>query len=96
MSDGSLVTRNAILSNSIYGNTKLGIDLGDDGVTPEQTGRPHVGSPNDLQNYPVLTVAATQGGQTGVVGTLNGSPTHRTPSSSSPIPRPILFLAAQD
>ena len=63
----------AILSNSIYGNAKLGIDLGDDGVTPNTPGGPHAG-PNDLQNYPVLNAAATHGGLTGVVGTLNGAP----------------------
>ncbi len=38
--------------NSIFANTGLGIDLGDDGVTPNTPGGPHAG-PNDLQNFPV-------------------------------------------
>ena len=32
---------NAILSNSIYSNTGLGIDLGDNGVTLNTPGGPH-------------------------------------------------------
>jgi hypothetical protein len=64
---------NAILFNSIYGNGALGIDLGDDGVTPNTPGGPHSG-PNDLQNYPVLTVAATYQGSTYIVGSLNSTP----------------------
>src|SRR5206468_1660719 len=46
---------NAILSNSIYANTKLGIDLADDGVTPNN-GSGHAG-PNHFQNFPTLTSA---------------------------------------
>src|SRR5262249_22681431 len=37
---------NPILSNSIFGNHGLGIDLGDDGVTLNTPGGPHLG-PND-------------------------------------------------
>ncbi len=66
-------TGNAILSNSIYGNGALGIDLGDDGVTPNTPGGPHSG-PNDLQNFPVLSQAATFDGNTYVIGTLNSAP----------------------
>jgi hypothetical protein len=43
---------NTIEGNSIYSNTKLGIDLGNDGVTPNNSGP--IG-PNNFQNYPVLT-----------------------------------------
>src|SRR5262249_23042428 len=48
-------TRNSILSNAIYSNGMLGIDLvaaGDppSGVTPDQPGVRS--GPNDLQNYP--------------------------------------------
>ena len=51
---GDQAIGNAILSNSIYGNGGLGIDLGDDGVTLNTPGGPHSG-PNDLQNFPVLS-----------------------------------------
>ena len=40
---------NSILSNSIHDNAGLGIDLGDDGVTPNNSG-PF--GPNLLENYP--------------------------------------------
>jgi hypothetical protein len=63
----------AILSNAIYGNAKLGIDLGNDGVTPNTPGGPHFG-PNQLQNTPVLLVGAAHGNQTAVKGTLNAAP----------------------
>ena len=62
-----------ILSNSIFGNTGLGIDLGDDGVTPNTPGGPH-GGPNHLQNFPVLLTAITYDGRTYVKGTFNGAP----------------------
>jgi hypothetical protein len=62
-----------ILSNSIYANGALGIDLGDDGVTPNHPGGPIPG-PNNFQNYPVLYVAATYNEQTAVKGTLNSAP----------------------
>jgi len=64
---------NAILWNSIYGNSALGIDLGDDGVTLNTPGGPHSG-PNDLQNFPVLSEAATFQGSTYIIGTLNSAP----------------------
>ena len=71
--DSYVSVNNAILSDSIFGNAKLGIDLGDDGVTANTPGGPHAG-PNDLQNYPVLIAALTHGGQTVVKGTLNATP----------------------
>ena len=70
---GDQAVGNAILSNSIYGNGALGIDLGDDGVTLNTPGGPHSG-PNDLQNFPVLSQAATFDGNTYVIGTLNSAP----------------------
>ncbi len=44
-------TGNAILSNSIFSNTGIGIDLGADGATPNDTNDPDVGA-NNLQNFP--------------------------------------------
>src|SRR5262249_28287898 len=46
---------NAILGNSIFANNGLGIDLGDDGITPVGSAGP---GPNNFQNDPVLTTAS--------------------------------------
>lgn len=62
-------TNNAIRGNSIFGNTNLGIDLGNVGVTLNHTG--FLAGPNDLQNYPVITNAFGYAGSTIVSGTLN-------------------------
>ena len=62
-------TGNAILSNSIFSNTNLGIDLGLNGVTLNDSGDGDAG-PNNLQNFPDVTFATTGG----VQGTLNSTP----------------------
>jgi titin len=64
---------NAILSNSIYGNLGLGIDLGDDGVTPNTPGGPHVG-PNDFQNAPVIESATLVSVLTSIQVSLDSNP----------------------
>lgn len=66
---------NAICQNSIYANGGLGIDLagGATGVTPNDPGDSDTGA-NDLQNYPVLTLAASSSSGTAVSGTLNSRP----------------------
>jgi parallel beta-helix repeat protein len=55
---------NTISQNSIFENNGLGIDLGDSGVTPNDSGDPDAeppvlpdkdDGPNELQNFPVLT-----------------------------------------
>ena len=50
---------NAILGNSIYSNSALGIDLGGDGPTPNHTPGT-VAGPNQLQNFPVLADVTSQ------------------------------------
>ncbi len=52
----------SILGNSIVSNARLGIDLNDDGVTPNGPAAAVRVGPNALQNYPVL-ISATPGGQ---------------------------------
>ncbi len=46
---------NSIVSNSIYNNLIIGIDLANDGPTQNHTNNPTPG-PNNFQNYPVLGI----------------------------------------
>ena len=62
-----------ILSNEIFANAFLGIDLGDDGVTANDLGDGDSGA-NGLQNFPDLTSAETDDIETVVQGTLNSLP----------------------
>ena len=60
MSPTDASTGNAILSNSIYGNAGIGIDLGNIGVLPDHSSPTTgiiAGTPNGDQNFPVLTSA---------------------------------------
>jgi len=65
--------RNTIRGNSIFQNGVLGIDLGMDGVTPNDPCDADAG-PNNLVNYPVLTSATNCGSLTIVTRTLNSVP----------------------
>ena len=66
---GATTTGNSILSNQIFSNGLLGIDLGDDGVTLNHaTATP---GPNNFQNFPVLTSVVSSGTGPIIVGTLN-------------------------
>ena len=71
--DRHLAVDDSILSNSIYANTGLGIDLGDDGVTPNNSGRRTAPT---SQNYPDLTVAAAFPSSFVVVGNAERCPEH--------------------
>ena len=69
------VDHNSFLSNSIYDNADLGINLGDGPNTPNHPDEQGftLPAPNDYQNYPVLTSAVTDGSSTEVIGTLNAA-----------------------
>lgn len=90
--DGVAITsvtaiNNAIVGNSIYANTGLGIDLGPGGVTPNDADDVDSGS-NKLQNYPEIT-SATYSGDTLLV-------TYKVPSDSenSTYPLRVEFFKA--
>jgi len=61
---------NMIRRNSIYSNALLGIDLGDNGVTPNDGGDPDTG-PNEEINFPVITSALYVSPQTTISGTVD-------------------------
>jgi len=62
-------TGNAVVGNAIFNNAGLGIDLGADGVTPNDANDADSGS-NGLQNFPVITSATSST----VSGTLTSTP----------------------
>jgi uncharacterized repeat protein (TIGR01451 family) len=64
---------NAILSNSIFSNGRLGIDFFGDGVTPNDPGDADSG-PNNLQNYPQLVSVTPIFNSRVIAGTLNSAP----------------------
>jgi uncharacterized repeat protein (TIGR01451 family) len=64
---------NSIRRNVINDNGGLGIDLGPQGVTPNDSGDGDSGA-NDLQNFPVIDSVTTTGGVTRISGKLNSQP----------------------
>ena len=72
--EGPDATGNRVLSSSIFANGLLGIDLNDDGLTPNDPDDTDIG-PNFLQNFPVLSSAKKNStGTTTVRGKLNSTP----------------------
>ncbi|MCL1472975.1 hypothetical protein LAY57_20120, partial [Argonema antarcticum A004/B2] len=69
-------TGNPIQGNSIFSNSRLGIDLGNafpgNGITANDTGDADTDA-NNLQNFPVLTYAEIAGSNTTCVGTFNST-----------------------
>ncbi|HET9785538.1 MAG TPA: Calx-beta domain-containing protein, partial [Pyrinomonadaceae bacterium] len=63
---------NSIRRNSIFSNAGLGIDLGGDGVTQNDSGDGDIG-PNDIQNFPVITLVSGDSQPT-ITGILNSTP----------------------
>jgi CSLREA domain-containing protein len=64
---------NAVWGNAIFSNTELGIDLGSNGVSPNDAGDVDVGG-NDLQNFPELTSAISHVGGLTISGNLGSDP----------------------
>jgi len=65
---------NAILGNPIHSSSLLGIDLGGDGITPNDPDDSDDG-PNNLQNFPLFTHIVPQGTtQIAVTGILSSTP----------------------
>jgi hypothetical protein len=62
-------TKNSFLGNTLF-NNHFGIDLGDFGVTPNDTNDVDTG-PNNLQNFPLITTVTPNGNSAAIAGTLN-------------------------
>ncbi len=73
ISPGNAGSGNAINQNVIHTNGGLGIDLASDGITPNDP-QDVDGSPNNLQNFPVLEAALSNTNSTTIQGTLNSTP----------------------
>jgi parallel beta-helix repeat protein len=80
---------NTILSNSIFSNGSLGIDLGNNGVTLNTNPSPHVG-PNRFQNFPVIVQALASPSSTTITATLDSiaSQSFTIQFFANPIPSP--------
>ena len=68
---GATSLRNRISGNAIHSNGGLGIDLEDNGITTNDALDADTG-PNNLQNFPVVTLAEATGGS--LIGAFNSAP----------------------
>jgi parallel beta-helix repeat protein len=66
-------SRNSVVSNSIYSNGRLGINLGWDSATRNDTSDADAGA-NALQNFPTLLSAKNSVSQTLISGSINAAP----------------------
>ena len=66
-------SRNRIMSASLIDNAQLGIDLGSDGLTPNDPVDEDSG-PNGLQNFPTLTAAVRNRSDITISGVLHSKP----------------------
>jgi Calx-beta domain/Carboxypeptidase regulatory-like domain/Beta-propeller repeat len=66
-------TGNSIRGNSIFSNNGLGIDLGINGVTANDSNDSDTG-PNQLQNFPVITSVTSTSNSTTIQGSLKSIP----------------------
>lgn len=67
-SDTTNADGNRIWQNAIYDNGLLGIDLNDDGVTPNDPGDTVDTGANQELNFPLIAFAADSAGQTTILG----------------------------
>ncbi len=67
---GATATGNSILHNYIYGNTGLGIDLGNNGISGNDPFDADTG-PNNFQNAPSVTGVSTGSNSMTIFGSLN-------------------------
>jgi len=88
--------QNAIRYNSIFSNGALGIDLGDDGITPNDAGDGDVGLFNDLQNFPVIAPPSSVPARSPLPARSTASPPAPSSCSSSRTPLAILPARAKD
>lgn len=72
-----------VVQNRIYDNTGLGIDLGADGVTPNDNGDIDVGE-NSLNNFPVISTVSVVDGKIQITGAISNSD-----KTSGPGPKPV-------
>jgi hypothetical protein len=67
---------NRVIQNRIFSNGGLGIDLNDDGITPNDPGDADMG-PNGLQNFPnILSATRAPSGAVTITGRLGSAPDH--------------------
>ncbi len=71
---GNAAQKNSVLCNSIFSNSGIGIDLNEDGVTPndprDEDGAD--GQANKLQNFPILSILERVEANVSVAGSFSG------------------------